>query len=102
MSLRGRKDVEDGEKCTEMSFMVCTYQQTFLGMWSVWGRRGIHTRFSSENHRERDRSEDSGAGGRMNGWRGLGTVNLGQNRDKLWALVHKAVNLKIPQTAGIS
>jgi hypothetical protein len=79
-------------------------------MWPVWGRRGIHTRFSRENHRERDRLEDSGAGGRiiikhlknMHGCRGLGTVSLGQNRDKLRALVNKAINLKIPQIAEIS
>jgi hypothetical protein len=38
----------------------------------------------------------------MNGCRGLGTVSLGQNRDKLWALVNKAVYLKISQIAGIS
>jgi hypothetical protein len=64
----------------------------------------------SKKHRERDRSEDSGAGGRiiikhlknMNGWRRLGSVSLGQNRDNLWALVNKAVNLKIPQIVGIS
>lgn len=63
-----------------------------LGTWTVWCTRGIHTRFSWENQRETDRSEDSGAGGRiiikhlknMNGWRGLGAVRLGQNRDKLW------------------
>jgi hypothetical protein len=90
--------------------MVCAYQQTFLGMWPVWGRRGIHARFSWENNREKDRSENSGAGGTIvikhlkntNGWRGLGTVSLYQNKDKLWDLVNKAVNLKIPQTAGIS
>jgi len=59
---------------------------------------------------ETDRSEDSGAGGRiiikyiknMNGWRGLGAVRLGQNRDKLWAVVNTAINLKIPQIVGIS
>lgn len=31
----------------------------------------------------------------MNGGHGLGTVRLGQNRDKLWAFVNTAVNLKI-------
>lgn len=38
----------------------------------------------------------------MNVCRGLGTVSLGQYRDKLWALVNKRVNLKIPQIAVIS
>jgi hypothetical protein len=38
----------------------------------------------------------------MNGRRGQGTVSLGQNRDKLWALVNKAVNLRIQKIAVIS
>jgi hypothetical protein len=107
---RNRKDVEDGEKCIKRSFMVCIYHHTFLGMWPVRGRTGMRARFSWGDHRDTDRSEEPGACGtiiikhlqNMNGGHGLGTVRLGQNRDKLWALVNTAVNLKIPQIAGIS
>jgi hypothetical protein len=85
------------------------FHQTFLGMWPVRGRRGKRARFSRGDHRETDRSKDSPACARiikhlqnMTGGHGLGTVRLGYNRDKLWALVNTAVNLKIPQIEGIS
>ena len=66
------------------------------------GRGEVHTKFWWEKLREKD-LEHSGVGGRIisklifEKWEeGVDWIDLAQHRDRWWALVNAAMNLRVP------
>ena len=72
------------------------------GMWHVWGRRKVHG-FGEEIWRKETtwktqrRCEDN-IKTDLNGigWEGADWIQLTQNRENIWAVVNKVVNLRVP------
>jgi hypothetical protein len=67
-------------------------------MWHVWGRGGVYTGFWWGNLRERPRRrwEDNIIMDLLYvGWEGgMDWTDLGQDRDRWWALVNAVMNLR--------
>jgi len=57
-------------------------------MWHLWETGDMYTGFWWEDHIKMELE--------AGGWRGMGWIDLAQDRDKGWALVNAVMNFWVP------